>query len=102
MKKRALTAVLLLLTTNLYPCGGCVDSPFAYKGAELIKKTFDSSDATLAMSFDKQVELVNEMLKSEIQNQKIYSNIVNIQIDSTVELKSLDFKQNQHIFIEAQ
>ncbi|MDD5373339.1 MAG: hypothetical protein PHO62_07945 [Sulfurimonas sp.] len=91
MKKIA--GVILAVSASLFACGGCVDAPAAQAGANSINGTFDSGDSALSQAFQAQINLMNETLASEIKNQREYNSVVNLEIDSVVNLKQLGFSK---------
>lgn len=91
---KKIIATSLLISSSLFACGGCVDAPAAQAGANTINGAFDTGDNALAQAFQAQIELVNRTLTSEIKNQREYNSIVNVEIDTVVNLKQLDFLKN--------
>lgn len=104
MKNRPI-AVLLLISSlfagkELFACGGCVDSALASSGAEMIKQLYDAEDDALAEAFDLQREKVEQTLEDEKKNFEKLKTSVDYQIDSIVEVESINFFQTVLIHIE--
>lgn len=90
--------LLSLLLANLFACG-CVDSPNASAGATMINEFYDGTDSALAELFDKQVEILNEIMQKELLVHEKYTNNLSFNVDSILELNNFNFELEKTIQI---
>ena len=103
MKKTTLFILLLflsILTSNLFACGGCVDSSNANSGAKQIINTYDNADDNIAKVFGKINDIISKINKQEKANLETITNIKNLIIEDTKQIEKIKFTTEKIINIK--
>lgn len=98
--KRTILLLLLLKTFSL-GCGGCVDSGSVSSSVDGIKEAYDVADSIVAKMVDDHIQLVNKNIVQEVSNHKELLDNVNLQIDTILTLKELNFFINNTLVNDA-
>ena len=92
--------LLIVFISQLFSCGGCVDSFQASAGAEVVKELYDQLDDQFADVVDDLKELTEKTKESEISNYNKMNNSLILQMHSASYLKNLSFIKNLRIGVE--